>query len=122
MNDSDLVRGVLAQAIRQCGKSRAQIAEEISFLSSREITEISLNKFTAESRTDYRWPAELDRAFCQATGDDTLLCCRAELAGYKMINATDAELLELGREYLKQKRANEKVAALEMRLRGVENL
>ena len=67
-------------------------------------------------------PAELDRAFCEATGDNTLLSCRAELAGYKMINAIDAELLELGREYLKQKRANEKVAALEMRLRGVENL
>jgi hypothetical protein len=122
MDDSALVRGVIAQAIRRCGKSRAQLAEEISFLFGREVTEISLNKFTAESRSDYRWPAELDRAFCEATGDNTLLSCRAELAGYKMINAIDAELLELGREYLKQKRANEKVAALEMRLRGVENL
>src|ERR1039457_2167259 len=120
MDDSALVRGVLIQSIRKCGKSRAQLVENISFLSGRELTEISLNKSTAESRTDYRWPAELDRAFCQATGDDTLLRCRAELAGFFVIDATEAELLALGREYPRQKRASEKVALLEKRLQGVD--
>ena len=62
LNDSAMVRAVLIQSIRNCDKSRAQIAEDITFYSGREVTEISLNKFTAESRTDYRWPAELDRA------------------------------------------------------------
>lgn len=120
LNDSALVRGVLIQSIRKCGKSRAQLAKEITFLSGREITEISLNKFTAESRTDYRWPAELDRAFCRATGDDTLLRCRAELAGFHVINSAEAELLDLGREYLRQKRAAENVAMIEKHLAGLE--
>jgi len=119
-DDGELVRKVLTDSIRKCKKSRAQLAEEISFLSGRRLTEISLNKFTAESRTDYRWPAELDRAFCHATGDDTLLRCRAELAGYRLITADEIELLELGREYLRQKRANERVQLLEKRLQGVE--
>jgi hypothetical protein len=120
LNDSAVVRGVLIQSIRKSGKSRAQIAEDISFLSGRDVTEISLNKFTAESRTDYRWPAELDRAFCRATGDDTLLRCRAELAGYRMIDATESDLLDLGKEMLRQKRAAENMALLERRLQGVD--
>jgi hypothetical protein len=120
MDDSGLVRKVLIESIRKCGKSRTQIAEEISFLAGRKITEISLNKYTAESRSDYRWPAELDRAFCHATGDNALLRCRAELSGYRLIQANEIELLELGREYLRQKRANERVQLLEKRLSGVE--
>lgn len=119
-DDSAVVRGVLVQAIRKCGKSRAQLAEEISFLSGREMSEISLNKITAESRTDYRWPAELDRAFCHATGDDTLLRCRVELAGYKVIRSAEIDLLNLGRELLREKRAAAKAELLERRLRGVE--
>jgi hypothetical protein len=115
-----MVRAVLIESIRKCDKSRAQIAEDVTFFSGREVTEISLNKFTAESRTDYRWPAELDRTFCRAVGDDTLLRCRAELAGYHVIDSTEAELLDLGREYLRQKRASEKVALLEKRLAGME--
>lgn len=119
-NDRALIRAVLIQSIRKSTKSRAQIAEEISYLVDQTITETSLNKFTAESRTDYRWPGELDRAFCRVTGDDTLLKVRAELAGYKVIGGYEVHLLELGREYLRQKRAAEEVQMLEKRLAGVK--
>jgi len=120
MDDSALVRETLVRAIKESGKSRAQIADEMSRLTGRTITEITLNKFSAESRTDYRWPAELDRAFCAATGDDQLLRCRAERAGYRVITKQEYELLELGREYLKQKRASEHISVLEKRLQGVD--
>lgn len=120
LNDGQLVRGVLIEAIRKCGKSRAQIADEISRSTGRDLTEISLNKFTAESRTDYRWPAELDRAFCAATGDDTLLRCRVEMAGYKVIGSEEMQLLELGRQYLMRQRASAQVSALEQSLAGVD--
>lgn len=119
MNDGALVRQVLIQSIRRSSKSRTQIAEEISSLCGYQVTETSLNKFTAESRTDYRWPGELDRAFCRATGDDTLLKVRAELAGYRVIGGHEIHLLELGREYLRQQRAAEEISILQHRLAGV---
>jgi len=120
LNDAAIVRGVLVDSIRRCGKSREQIADAMSFYAGTEITVRRLNGFTAESADDYRFPAELDRAFCAATDDSRLLFCRVELAGYKVISESEAELLDLGREYLRQKRAAENVALLEKRLVGVD--
>lgn len=120
MDDGPLVRHTLATSIKTSSRSRAQIAEEISRLTGRRLTEISLNKFTAETRTDYRWPAELDRAFATATGDDSILRCRAEQAGYHVVTSDEYALLELGRQYLTQKRAAQMAAELEKRLAGVD--
>lgn len=120
INDGSLIRFTLIESIKQCRKSRAAIADEITRLTGRKFTEIALNKFTAESRIDYRWPAELTRAFCAATGDDSLLHVTAEAAGYRLIRDEELELLELGRQYLRRKRANEEAEMLEKRLAGVD--
>jgi hypothetical protein len=120
MNDAKVVRAALIESIWKSGKSRETIAEQMSILTGTEVTVRRLNAFTAESREDYRWPAELDRAFCTVTGCHELIRCRAELAGFRMITVEESELLELGREYLRQKRANDKVQMLEKRLQGVE--
>lgn len=119
MCDAALVRGVVADTIRRSNKSRGQIAEEMTYLVGREITERMLNGFTADSRDDYRWPGELDRAFCFVTGDNRLLRCRAELAGYKVISQDEAALLELGRQYLIRQRATTQIDLLEKSLAGV---
>lgn len=100
--------------------SRAQIAERMSLLTGTEVTERMLNAFAAESREDHRFPCELERAFCAATGDTRLMVCRAKLAGLNAVSGEDLELLELGREYLRQKRAAENIAGLEAKLRGVK--
>ncbi len=120
MNDAQVVRHSLIESIRKSGKSREAIADEMSVLTGTQVTVRRLNAFTAESREDYRWPAELDRAFCEATGCYDLIRTRVELAGFSLITEAEAELLELGREYLRQKRANERVQMLEKRLVGVE--
>ncbi len=113
-----MIRGVLIQAIKRSGKSRAAIAEEMEFLLARPVTEKMLNAFTAESRDDRRWPAEFDRAFCRATGDDTLLACRARLAGLHVITEEERLLMELGRQYLMRNQAEEQIAILQRRLHG----
>jgi hypothetical protein len=77
-----------------------------------------LNAFTAESRDDRRWPAEFDRAFCMATGDDALLCCRAEMAGLHVITEDEKNLLELGRQYLLRLQADEQISILQRRMHG----
>jgi hypothetical protein len=117
-NDCFVIRAILVDAIKHCGKSRAQLAEEMTFLSGRKITERMLYGFTAESKEDSRWPGELDRAFCKATGDNRLLGCRVEQAGLHVVTDVDMELRELGKQFLIRKEADEQIALLERRLHG----
>lgn len=120
LNDDSLVRGLVTDAIKRCGKSREQIADEMETMLAVPVTARMIASFTAESKEMHRWPGAWDRAFCSATSDYRLLSCRVELAGYKAITQTEAELLDLGREFLRQKRAADHVALLEKRLVGVE--
>jgi hypothetical protein len=118
LDDSSVIRGVLIQSIKRSVKTRAAIAEQMEYLLARTITEKMLNAFTAESRDDRRWPAEFDRAFCKATGDNTLLACRAEMAGLHVITDEEKMLLELGRQFLLRNQADEQIALLQRRLHG----
>lgn len=117
LNDALVIRGVLTDSIKHCAKSRAQIAEEMTYLVGREVTERMLNAYTAESKEDHRWPSELTRAFCAVTGDNRLLRCVVERAGLYVISDEDAALLELGRQYFQKLRATESIASIEQRLR-----
>jgi hypothetical protein len=120
LNDDLLVREVIGNAIKQTEKTRKQIAEEMSRSLAVAVTARMITAFTSESKELHRWPGAWDRAFCAAVDDDSLLKCRVEAAGYHVINESEAELLALGREYLRQKRAGDQVALLERRLAGVE--
>jgi hypothetical protein len=120
LNDDLLVRGLITDAIKHCGKSREEIAEILSRLLAIPVTARMIGSFTSDSKELHRWPAAWDRAFAVATGDNRLLFSRVELAGYKVISAAEADLLDLGREYLRQKRSAERVALLERRLQGEE--
>ncbi len=120
MNDDALVREIITDAVKRSGKSREQIAEEMARTLGLTVTARMITAFTSESKQLHRWPGAWDRSFCVAVNDVRLLFCRVELAGYKVIDATEFELLELGREYLRQKRASEKVALLEKRLQGFD--
>jgi hypothetical protein len=120
LNDDLLVREVITEAIKRSNKSREQIAEEMTRSLALSVTARMITSFTAESKELHRWPGAWDRAFCAAAGDTRLLFCRVEAAGYKVVDATEASLLDLGREYLRQKRAAEKVSMLERRLQGVD--
>jgi hypothetical protein len=117
-NDAELIRRVVADALRECGKSRAQVADEMSVLAGRKVSERMLNGYAAESREDCLFPSELERAFCTATGSDQLLRCNAERHGLWVIDKSDAELVELGRAFLQRTQAEEEIAALQKRLQG----
>lgn len=120
MNDSAVVRAGLVEAIRLSGLSREQIADEMSRLTATSVTVRRLNAFTAESREDFRFPLELVRAFCVVVNDFSLLESVASQANLYLVSETAHDLIDLGREYLKEKRANEKRQLIEKRLQGVE--
>jgi len=68
-----LIRAELVQAIKACTLSRYQIAARLSELHGRDISKDMLDKYTAESGENYRFPAELVAGFCLVTGTAGLL-------------------------------------------------
>jgi hypothetical protein len=113
MNDDDLVRGIITQAIKSSKKSRTQIAEEMSYLLGDKVTDRMLASWTSGAMEKHRFPLHFSRAFCIATENWRLVRCVAELAGFTVIDKEDAEILELGRTYLARKAADESMSALE---------
>jgi len=119
LDDDGLVRNAIAVTLKRSTLSREQIAEAMSLILGQRVTEKMLNSYSAPSMQANRFPAAWQRAFCRAADDDLLLRCCAELAGFRLLTPEEADLLELGREYLQHERAAQKVAAIKARL-GVE--
>lgn len=120
MNDAGLVQQLVTLGMKRSGLSRAQIADRMCYLTGTPVTEAQLNNFSADSRPDVRFPLQFLRAFASAVGDDHLLTSIAALAGLHLVDETGLQLMELGREFLKEKRAAESRAAIETKLRGVD--
>lgn len=79
-----------------------------------------LYSYSSDAMRANRWPAAWDRAFCAAVNNDDLLKCRAEAAGYRVIGREEIQLLELGRQYLKHKRAAASIDRIEEMLGEIE--
>ncbi len=120
LNDDGLIRAAIASSIKHSSRSVDEIADTMSLLLGLRVTSKMLYGYSAGSMQPNRIPASWVRAFCAATDNDSLLRCSAELAGFRLLTAAESELLELGREYLHQKRAAEKLAIIEKRLAEVE--
>jgi hypothetical protein len=116
------VRSLVTKIIRDCAKSREQIADEMSFLIGSRITVRMLNSYTSGAAEQHRWPMQFTRAFCHVVQDWSVLRCIVERSGFHLISSAEYELLSLGREYLRQKRATAQIDLLEKRLRGMELL
>ncbi|MHB1673794.1 MAG: hypothetical protein ACYCSP_06035 [Acidobacteriaceae bacterium] len=119
LDDDAAIRHALSSTIRACSRSREQIADEMTKLLATRVTEKMLNSYTGESNQPYRFPAAWVRAFCRATGDDTLLVCCVHLAGLFVITPAERELLELGRSVVARKEIDAKIAMLGKRM-GVD--
>jgi hypothetical protein len=120
LNDDALVRATVSTSIRQSPLSRDQIADAMTAMLGVSVTTKMLNNFSSKVTQGYRFPAAWDRAFCRAVSDDALLTCRVERAGLFVISAEEKDILELGRQYLIRKRADEQAQLLEKRLEGAD--
>lgn len=91
-------RAWLNEAIKQCPRSRAEIAAEIKRLIGDDpdypISVALLNAWTAASKTDYRFPLIYLPAFIRATGADWLLERLASKLGRAVVTPDDAQLAE----------------------------
>jgi len=69
LNLDALVRTHLSRVLKDAKESRAIIALKMAEVSGQDVTETSLNNWTAGSKESWRMPACLIPAFCYATDD-----------------------------------------------------
>ena len=119
-NDGFALRGIITDSIRNCGKSREVIAEEMTQLLGSVVTSRALDSYTAESAQQNRFPAEYMRAFCHVTGNSALILHLIACSGLHAISDAEHKLLELGRAYLRRKRAEKNISAIEQEFEGVD--
>lgn len=91
------LRYALSDALKKCRLSRHQVAAGMSELTGQEIAKTTLDAWTAESRTPWRFPFEYAAAFevtCETTALQELL---ARKRGSRLLVGEEVLLAELGR-------------------------
>jgi len=95
------LRAAMAEAVKQSGKPREVIAEEMEELLGSDpdypISKALLDAWTAPSRSDWRFPVIYLPAFISVTGADWLLDRLAERCGRIAIGDEEARDMEIGR-------------------------
>jgi hypothetical protein len=82
------LRRLLTASIKRSGKTRAEIAAEMTLHTGQRISKRMVNDWTAESKKPARFPAAFVATFCEVTGSD-------EPQRY-LLGARLRELVELG--------------------------
>lgn len=97
LNIRERLRISLNRAIKNCGLSRAQIAGEMSHLLGVDVTKSQIDSWTAESKADYRIPAEYLPAFCRVTDTTEPIEILTQAAGMFSMPGPDALRSEIQR-------------------------
>lgn len=97
LNIDATLREMISDALKHTKLSRYEVAAEMSRLIGREITKSMIDSWSAESKENHRFPLAYLNAFCEATGDKSILRFIAEKAGGYFIEGADALYTELGR-------------------------
>ena len=91
------MKEAIADAIKNSGLKRYDIAGQMSEFLNTEITESMLNSYTAESKEGYRMPAEWLPTFCKIVRDYTVMEILVASADGRMVKSEEIYLLEMGR-------------------------
>jgi hypothetical protein len=94
--DAD-ARQLLTDAITRSGKSRFEIASEMSKVTGHEITKAMLDAWTAESKPRWRFPFLFVTAFEVAIGARPMTDMLAKRHGLTLIGPEEQLYLRLGR-------------------------
>jgi len=106
------VCAVLAEAIKACPLSRAEIAARMGDLTGDEITLHSINKWTSKAGDKWRFPLEYAVAFEVATGSRAISQLIASRRGLRLMTPRQGRDAEIGR-------AQREIAEMQARLRSL---
>lgn len=109
------VKWALSQDVKAARWSRLQIADGLSLLVNRQVTEAMLDAMMAESK-EHRFPAEWIPAWCRITGSRRLLDLLCSAAGYWLADRTEHELAELAKIQLQRSKAAARIDELRKKL------
>jgi len=115
------IRELITQSLKKTRLSRYEVAGKMSELLAKEITKAQIDAWSAESKEGHRFPLAYLPAFCEATGDSTLIKFIAEKCGGFYIENEEAIYTELGKIEQAKKELTEKEKFLKtmlVRLRG----
>jgi hypothetical protein len=112
------LRGVLSNALKKCTPSRYEVAARMSELLGIEVTKYQLDSWTAESRSDWRFPFEYAAAFEVATGTTELQDLLARKRGSRVLVGEEVLKAELGSLELKEAQIRDRKRLLKKHLEG----
>lgn len=114
--DAD-VRLLMTNAIAKSGKSRVEIAAEMSESTGAEITKAMLDAWTAGSKARWRFPFIFATAFELATGARALTNRLSEQHGLRLIDSREELFLRLGHAAYESAEAGSKMSLLRGQIR-----
>ena len=106
----------LATAKTQGFGDRHAVAAEVSRLAGRDCTKNMLDRYSAPSAEDWRFPLEMLPAFVQATGDYTLLDRIAEACGCKVLRSEEAWIAEYAALLAQKSELDQRLSAFKKEL------
>lgn len=119
------LRQALAQALKDCPYSRAEVAATMTDLifgdvDEGEVTVSQLNAWTACSKTEWRFPAEYLPAFVKATGAVWLVDWMAQRCGCRALRGEQAVLVEMSAKKVMRAKAAADMKRLDKELKDLE--
>ena len=108
----------LSQAIRESGKRREAIADEMSRQLGRSISVATIDAYTSEAKEGHRIPLDRFIALIHATEAHQLLGWLAEEFGYAVVPAQYRDLIELHLIEEHEKEIADRKASLQARYKG----
>lgn len=91
------LRKALSDAITASGRTRAQVADDLTESVGRRVSEPTINAWLADSKEGHRFPAAYLPAFCRAVGSLEPLVILASAAGGHVVDTTTLLLAERAR-------------------------
>ena len=116
------VIAALKTALRHAGKSREQIADEMTLYTGDDITADMINTWLAESKKKHRFPLEYLPAFRRATDNLDVLNVASQACGAFTLRGPDALRADIRKLDEKKKAKAEEAKALEIEKKRLETL
>lgn len=98
------------------GLDRHDVAAQVSRLTGRDMSKNMLDRYTAPSADDWRFPLEALPALTLATGDYRLLELVAEKCGCRIARGEEALLAEIGALMLQERSVKSRLGVLQKNL------
>lgn len=112
----------LTSALRHAGKSREQIADEMTLYAGEEITVHMINAWVCQSKENHRFPLEYLPAFRRATDNLDVLNVASQACGAFTLRGPDALRADIRKLDEKRQAKKEEEKALETEKKRLETL